>query len=186
MRACAWLSGQIGMEMTSGIMNHELDDDETLTAYHEAGHAVIGYALGARIESIQLGGEMSDDLPQRFGECLVNWGPISDTCSWQCQRELMTVLAGPVAEMIYRGEPLHPAHYGPWKNDWLIAWQRSADLIGNGERRTRLLESILRELHLRMARDDCWAAIAAVADQLLAHEYLDTDELAETLRFWIG
>ena len=53
-----------------------MDDEETLTAYHEAGHAVIGYALGGVVDSLQLGGEADDQLPRRFGECRIRWGRV--------------------------------------------------------------------------------------------------------------
>lgn len=163
-----------------------MDDEETWTAYHEAGHAVIGYALGAQIDYIALGGEADEYLPDRYGECLVNWGRVDPTCSLQKQNELMTMLAGPVAEMIYRGETFHPAHYGPWKGDWDQAWNHCRDAVPDTNRRAKLLERLMQELHKRMSGDDCWAAVAAVADELLAHEQLDQEQLADTLAFWIG
>ena len=163
-----------------------LDDEETLTAYHEAGHAVVGYALGGRIESVSLGGDSGEDLPQRFGDCRVNWGPVDANTDWQLQREIMTLLAGPVAEMSYRGEKLHPAFFGPWTEDWRLAFQRGEVIARNPELRTRALEQLIVHLHGQMKLDDCWAAIAAVADQLLAHEYVEEERLAETLAFWIG
>ena len=161
------------------------DEDESWTAYHEAGHAAIGYALGARIESVQLGGE-DDELPARFGDCRVNWGRVDASCDWQRLREVMTVLAGPVAEMIYRGEPLHPARYGPWQEDWDRAWSSADAIVADPLDRTRWLEKVIVELHRRLQDDACWAAIAAVADELQAHEFLDEDRLADTLRFWLG
>ena len=42
------------------------DSDEARTAYHEAGHAVIAYALGGTVHCLQLGGEADDWLPERF------------------------------------------------------------------------------------------------------------------------
>ncbi len=163
-----------------------MDDDETLTAYHEAGHAVVGYVLGGRIESISLGGDGSGDLPRRFGDCRVDWGPIDASTDWHLQREIMTLLAGPVAEMIYRGEKLHPALFAPHAEDWRSAFERSEILAQDPQLRTRILEHLILQLHDQMKADDCWAAIAAVADQLLAHEFLDEDQLQETLAFWIG
>jgi hypothetical protein len=162
-----------------------VSDEETLTAYHEAGHAVIGYVLGGAIESVGLYAEADDWLPERFGDCHVNWGRVDATCDWQIQREVLTILAGPVAEMIYRGERLHPATFGPWQHDWDWAWERGAQLIADPRRRTRLLEAVVVWLHHHMQEDRCWAAIAAVTDELLAHEYLEADQLAETLSFWI-
>ncbi len=40
----------------SSIGMDEMDDDETLTAYHEAGHAVIAYALGGTVDSLAVVG----------------------------------------------------------------------------------------------------------------------------------
>ena len=42
------------------------------------------------------------------------------------------------------------------------------------------------ELHRKMSDDTCWAAVAAVADALLAHEYLEHEQLENELQFWIG
>lgn len=162
-----------------------MSDEETLTAYHEAGHAVVGYVMGGVIESVGLYAEGDDWLPERFGDCHVNWGRVDANCDWQIQREVLTILAGPVAEMIYRGEQLHPATFAPWQHDWHWAWQRSEQLIVDRQRRAQLLEAIIAWLHHHLSDDTCWAAIAAVSDELLAHEYLDDEQLAETLSFWI-
>ena len=163
-----------------------MDDDETLTAYHEAGHAVVGYLLGGRIESVSLGGDGSDDLPNRFGDCRVNWGPVDAVADWQLQREILTLLAGPVAEMVYRGEKLHPAFFGPWSEDWQQSMIRAQVISEDPAVRTRALEMLIIRLHQWLSGRDCWAAIAAVADHLLAHEYVQEEELAETLAFWIA
>ena len=147
---------------------------------------MVGYALGGRIDRIQLGEEMDDNLPQAFGACLINWGPVNGNYDWQMQRELMTILAGPVAEMIYIGEKLHPAFHGPWQMDWQQAWQCCQNEIADEAMRTAFLELLIQHLHQRMSDNSCWAAIAAVSDELLAHEYLEQEQLQETLDFWIG
>jgi hypothetical protein len=161
------------------------DDDETLTAYHEAGHAVVGHLLGGEIDSVGLYAEADEWLPERFGDCHVNWGRVLVDSDWQAQREIITILAGPVAEMIYRQERLHPATYPPWQHDWRWAWQRAERLIRAPERRTRFLETLVVWLHEHLSDDNAWAAVAAVSDELLAHEYLDQEQLADTLSFWI-
>lgn len=160
-------------------------DEDTLTAYHEAGHAVIGYALGGRIESIGMYAEADEWLPERFGDCRVNWGRVRADCDWQAQREILTILAGPVAEMIYRGEDMHPALFPPWQHDWQWAWTRSARLFREPNKRKGFLEATIASLKQHLNHDLCWAAIAAVSDELLAHEYLDEDQLEDTLAFWI-
>lgn len=161
------------------------DDDETITAYHEAGHAAIGYALGGEIESVGLYGEADEWLPERFGDCHVRWARVDPNSNWQVQREVLTLLAGPVAEGIYRGESLHPATYPPWRYDWEMAVARTHS-IASIEQRAKFLATALALLDKHLRDDQCWAAIAAVADELLAHEYLDGEQLADTLSFWLG
>jgi hypothetical protein len=161
-----------------------LDEDE-LTAYHEAGHAVVGYFLGGQIESLGMYAEADEVLPERFGDCRVNWGRVRADCDWQVQREILTILAGPVAEMIYCGEPLDLATHGPWQHDWQWAWARSAQLFQPPEQRIAFLRAVLMSLKQSLSDDWCWAAVAAVSDELLAHEYLDGEQLIDTLSFWI-
>jgi hypothetical protein len=161
-----------------------LDDDETLTAYHESGHAVIAYALGGHIASMQLGGEADDWLPQRFGDCRIAWGRVDPNLDWQIQREVLAILAGPVAEMTYRSEPLHPSHYGPWQHDWQHAWTIGQKLVSDQQQRTRMLEELVRRLHRVVESEPCWSAIAALADELAAHEYLEADQIEDVIGFW--
>lgn len=161
-------------------------DDETLTAYHEAGHAVVAYVLGASVDSIQLWGEADDYLPERFGDCRVNWGRVDPNVDWQRQREIMTYLGGPAAEMIYRGEPLHPALYGPWQQDWSAAMTTCEAIVRDPRARTRLLEKIIVTLHEHLQRDPYWPAIGALADELAAHEMLEAEDVAEVLDFWLN
>ena len=164
---------------------YTLNDDETLTAYHEAGHAVIGYALGGSIEGMQLGGEEDGGLPARFGDCRISWGRIDADSNWHRKREILTILAGPVAEMVYRDEPLHPAFYGPWKDDWQRAWLTAEKIVPDPQRRTKVLEQMIRELRHQVQIDSCWAAVAALADELLAHEHLEAEHVADILKFWV-
>jgi hypothetical protein len=161
-----------------------LDDDATLTAYHESGHAVIAYALGGHIASVQLGGEADDWLPDRFGDCRIEWSRIDPAANWQRQREVLTVLAGPVAEAIYRDEPLHPAHYAPWQLDWQLAWRIGEQLVRDPAKRSHMLDALLGQLHRQVSGEPYWSAIAALADELAAHEYLDSDQIEEVVGFW--
>ena len=69
---------------------------------------------------------------------------------------------------------------------WPGAWRVSAAFIGDSQRRTRILEQALIQLREQLNRDPLWPAIAAVADELLAHESLENDQIADILGFWIG
>ncbi len=161
-----------------------MDDDEILTAYHESGHAVVGYALGGRIDRLQLGGEADDWLPDRFGDCRIVWGQVDPNLNWQQQREVLTILAGPIAEMVYRGQKLHPAQYGPWQHDWQHAWSISRALVEDPVGRARMLEKLIRQLHVYIQSEPCWSTIAALADELAAHEILDADQIEDVIGFW--
>ena len=162
-----------------------MNDEETYTAYHEAGHAAIGYSLGGQIESVGMYAEADEWLPERYGDCLVNWGRVDVESDWQVQREVLTILAGPVAEAVYRGERIHPSAFAPWQHDWQWAVRRSRLLVADPIKRLVLIERMIGFLEDHIRDEVCWAAIAAVADELLAHEYLDSDQLADTLSFWI-
>ena len=159
-------------------------DDETLTAYHESGHAVVAYALGGTVQGMQLNGEADDWLPARFGECRIQWGRVELDLDWQRKREILTILAGPVVEMVYRGETFHPAFYGPWKHDWDQAWRTATLMWSNEKQRMRALENVMVELRRQVQLERVWAAIAALADELVAHEMLEEEFVEDILGFW--
>ena len=87
---------------------------------------MVGYSLGGTVQSVQLGGEADDWLPDRFGDCRIAWHPAGEEkipIGWHRQREVLTILAGPVAEMVYTRQHHHPALFGPWQHDWVHADQ---------------------------------------------------------------
>jgi hypothetical protein len=88
--------------------------------------------------------------------------------------------------MVHSGDAYHPARYGPWQLDWRQAWELCEPLIIDARARTGFLEGVIIELRGRMADDTVWAAIAALADELMAHEQLEAEAIAETLDFWLA
>lgn len=158
-------------------------DDEEETAYHEAGHAFMAAHLGGEVRSLTIEPDR-DDGPERFGDVQVAWRREAMS-SREFQNKLVLVaLAGPVAEMIYRREPLHPGFVAEWAGDWQAAWAAAAGILPDERLRLAFLEEASRRLYQQLWQDENWAAIAALADNLLAHETLEAEEIREILAVW--
>ncbi|MGL4514916.1 MAG: hypothetical protein ACRCT8_17660 [Lacipirellulaceae bacterium] len=161
------------------------DEDEVLTAYHEAGHAFVAAYAGGRVLRVTIEPDDDDDGPRRFGDTQVLWrrACISDR-EWR-EKLVLVALAGPVAEMIYRGEPFHPALVAEWSADWRQASEAATPIAPDARRRTRLLEQRTAGLHGLLSDDDHWDAVGGIADHLLAHGTLDEEMFAELVENWL-
>lgn len=153
------------------------------TAYHEAGHMLVGDLQGGLIVSATIAPDR-DDGPLRYGDVQIAWPQQKWTVSDLARRQALTCLAGPVAEMIYRQEPLHPGFVREWESDWRMAWDCAANFHRDQQLRLRWLEQATAKLHQQLFRDDHWDAVAALADRLLAHEQLESEDVVEILDQW--
>jgi hypothetical protein len=77
------------------------------TPHHEAGHVFMAIYLGARVRSVTIEPDR-DDGPERFGDTQVEWDLGRFTPRELQEKSVLVALAGPVAEMIHRGEPQFP------------------------------------------------------------------------------
>ncbi len=160
------------------------DNRDELTAYHEAGHACMAIMLGGSVCRLTIEPEW-DDGPDRCGDTQVIW-PVRRFSSRElCLRKAQTALAGPVAEMIYSGNAFHPAFVAPWRCDWQIAAEQLASVAPSPQRLVHVLEETTRQLYQNLRREPVWPAIAALADELLAHQTLEEQSITETIRFWL-
>lgn len=156
-----------------------------LIAYHEAGHALMAALLGGEVRSVTIEPD-NDDGPDRQGDTQVLWRRSGMSDKQFAEAAIQVSLAGPVAEMIYSGDPYHPGLIAEWAADWNEAWQ-SAALIHRDERqRLAFLEQTSIRLHCQLQQDETWAALAALADNLLAHETLEAEQVEEILREWLS
>lgn len=156
-----------------------------ISAYHEAGHALMAIFVGARIRSVTIEPNW-DDGPQRYADIEVEW-PVGQLTEREFhEKSVLVALAGPVAEMIHSGEPYHPGFVAEWAADWKLAWQSAGTLHSSEQKRIAYLEQTTVKLYRLLNRDDHWAALAAIVDHLLAHETLEGDEVEEIVRQWIG
>lgn len=163
-----------------------MEDDDLVTAHHEAGHAVAAYALGGLVDRLSLFGEEDEFLPQRFGDCRIYWGVLQPKLNDHVYREVMTVLAGPAAEMIYTGRRPHPSSYPPWVADWQMAMGLLRQTRIRAVDHQSFAEMALKHLHQLLGEEPCWPAIQELATQLEAHEELEGEEISEVLRIWMG
>lgn len=157
-----------------------MSDEET--AYHEAGHVVMAIALGARVTRVTIEPE-NDEGPRRYGDTRVVWRRREDKSFFASLA--LTALAGPVAEMIYVGEPWHPGFVPEWAPDWTEAFEQAAPVVPDKRRRLAWLEDQSRRLHSLLG-ESYWPAIAALSDEILAHDTLDAEQILEAIRPWRG
>ena len=155
-------------------------DTETLTAYHEAGHAIMAVSYGGRVIHVSIDPPDDDGL-KRFGESIVQWPPaaVKDVEI----AELKVSLAGPIAELIYDGSRAAIAECGEFAADWQQAVVAASRL--KPERgRDKFLAKMERQVWSFFEDQNVWAATCAVADQLLAHETIEHEQVADAWAFW--
>ncbi len=155
-----------------------------LTAYHEAGHAWMAVVTGAHVVSVTIEPDW-DDGPQRYGDTQVAWQRDQFTARELAEHAVLVALAGPAAEMTYRGEPYHPGFVAEWAQDWRDAWEAAEPLFGHEQRRLKHLESETARLCALLDEENHWAAVAELADQLLAHDRLEGEEVAACVAQWL-
>ncbi|MCA9033966.1 MAG: M50 family metallopeptidase [Planctomycetaceae bacterium] len=153
-----------------------MDIDE-VTAWHEAGHAFAAVCLGATVESISISPDQ-DDGPLRSGDTVVRWEHRRVSERQLMEREVMVILAGPVAEMIHRNESFHPATVAEWAMDWQQAWEK-ASFEKSSPKRLAMLEQTTLQLYRVFRQDQNWAIIGAIVDHLLAYEQMEGETVHE-------
>ncbi len=154
-----------------------------ISAYHEAGHAWMAIYLGGQVRSVTIEPDW-DNGPRRDGDVQIAWPVQAFNQRELCEREILVALAGPVAEMIHRGEPFHPGLVEEWANDWQQAWAAAEILHIDQRKRLTYLEGATRQLDQLLGQDVHWAALAAIVDHLLAHRTLTGDQVMEIVAPW--
>ncbi|MCA9107842.1 MAG: hypothetical protein KDA83_20700 [Planctomycetales bacterium] len=156
---------------------------EEINAYHESGHAYMAVRVGARVLQVTLEPEW-DDGPSRYADIAVEWPRESPPSRALIDRQLLVILAGPVAEMLYTGDKFHPAMVAEWRADWRHAWRLAALIHADDQQRMKYLEQLCAGVHETLNEAHHWAAVAAIADHLLAHETIEGEEVEEIVRQW--
>ena len=170
--------------MGTGMVDREDDEESVISAYHEAGHAVVAHLAGATVRQISMETSFQDG-PSRHGQVEIGWPEDPRRSRGLCMQAIHVALAGPVAEMIYRGDALHPGFVPEWREDWQQAWGLAESIWKDERSRLQQLEQLTTLLHQRLSHDRLWNAIAALADEIQAHEILDEEEVVAILDDWI-
>lgn len=156
-----------------------------LIAYHEAGHALMAVLQGGQVRLVTIEPD-NDDGPDRQGDTQVLWHRSGMSDKEFAKKTVQVSLAGPVAEMIYSGNPYHPGLVAEWAADWREAWEAAVPLHADERARLKYLEQVSIQLYHRLKKDDLWAALASLADHLLAHETLEGEQVEEIVGGWLG
>lgn len=180
---CDRLSKRSGIAYSIATAGGRLMDQSI--AYHEAGHAVVAAWLGAEVVSVTLQPD-DDDGPRRDGDAAIRWHHRGLSPRELCQRELMAVLAGPVAEMIHSGESWGIHQFPQWAADWELSRQLAAMLVPTVAHIDPLIEFTIQKLERLAAQEAFWQTIAEVADLLEAFETIDGEQVKECLDRWLG
>lgn len=155
-----------------------------LLAYHEAGHALMALLRGGKVQQVTIEPD-NDDGPARQGDTQVIWRRSRMSDKDFAKIAVQVSLAGPVAEMIYSGDPYHPGLVAEWAADWREAWEAAVLLHRDERKRLEFLEQVSIQLYHRLKQDDLWSALACLADNLLAHETLEGEQVAEIVAEWL-
>jgi len=155
------------------------DADQQATAYHEAGHSVVGVLLGAKVRYATLESEQVGHL----GEVEMHWP--TRFAATQSTDPLRAILAGPVAEALYRNLAWQVVARGPGSQDLLQALAITAEYGWSNVKTLAWLQAEGERLREFLDRAEVWAAVSAVADLLLAHDTLEHEEISEEIQAWM-
>ncbi len=153
---------------------------DEITAWHEAGHAVVAVMLGGVVDTVSV--ELPDE--ESAGVTGVFWGKGPDARS-QCINDIHVALAGPIAEMIFIGDydylRIKQEHAVDWKVVAMAVERLGIDAVAA----QKLLTSIATGLYERLREDIVWSAVADIAERLELDGTIDGDTVNDLVGFWL-
>jgi ATP-dependent Zn protease len=136
----------------------EQQPHDEVTAYHEAGHAVIALALGRTIHKVSV-------LPnrERLGECRFGKGNVRATDDW-LEREILIALGGMAAEARHTGTSATDEAKEDLRFVRRLALERKSDRAVE-----RYEQRMLGKVEYMLADDGMWRAVVLIAAELVKH-----------------
>ena len=159
-----------------------MDETETLTAWHEAGHATMAIIEGGFIEHVTLE-PPDDDGPQRYGETITRW-PTQMSQTELLKSEILVSLAGPIVEMLYTTNRRNIADVDEWKADWMRAVASARSCSRTDYDAVKLIQHCEAEIFTLFEVPKYWSAVSAIAEELLAHYTIEHEQIHDTFSFW--
>src|SRR6476619_1044973 len=131
---------------------------DEVTAYHEAGHAVIALALGRTIHKVSV-------LPnrERLGECRFGKGNAKPTDDW-LEREILIALGGLAAEARFTGTYATEEAAQDLRFVRRLALERKSDRAVE-----RYEQRMLGKVEYMLADEVNWKAVELIAAELMKH-----------------
>jgi hypothetical protein len=157
-------------------MNHTDDWQREVTAYHQAGHAVIRYLLGFEPKSVK----MSTINDEKFGDPLRGIKldtDGSDRARLRLEKAIKISYAGPLALRKFKENSWNKFH---GKTDFSIIQELGLRVCGSGAQTDAFLRWL--ELAAQEMVDTHWMAIERVAKRLLVHDRLAGAHISAVIR----
>ncbi len=141
-------------------------DQRSLTAYHEAGHAVIAIVVGRSVNKVSIipGGN-------RLGACKMSKGR-KKASQDVLEAELLILLAGLAAE----GRKSGRYNMGGAAQDLRDAEKLAFSRAGNSRQAEKILKRTLDKVHHLFDQSANWAATKSIAEALLESEAISGRE----------
>lgn len=156
-----------------------MHDSDEVTAWHEAGHAVVATILGGEVDTVSI--ESEDDFTA--GDTRVLWR-VGDAHE-QATNDIQAALAGPVTEMVFLGEYDFLRIKAEHQVDWEVVAESIRRMRLSPQRGADLLNKLSAELYRVIRTDHVWSAIADVAERLQIDGTIDGETVRDQVGFWM-
>lgn len=137
-----------------------MKDARTMTAYHEAGHAVVAICVGRAIQKVSI-------IPNktRLGACEIKKGRFQPTGDW-LEDEVLILLAGVAAEAKFTGRYDWQGADQDMRNVRRLTLSRAGDEL----RAEKLERRLLAKTEHLLSDESTWKVVQQIAEALLEKE----------------